>query len=408
MVTGTAKTTTVTINYHRRQIEALPLVEVFLDSKGRESKQTRATYLTALVHFDKFISTKYSRYNIEAILKPLVSNEIDLYKFLDGFVAFESKDLAVKSRIIHLGVVKSYLAYHDIDIIPSKFKNRGTPPKLRREDEEALSVEDIRKILLACNKRRLKPYLMLLESSGCRAVEGLSIILKDVDFTTSPVKIHIRKQYSKTKVARDSFITDEAAESLKQWIDFKYRDRGKYRPRRIRNPDDLIFGVKSNVKEPNRLYMEVRNDFNKVLEVTGLQERKDGMKRRKITLHSFRRFTKSVVSDNAGKDYSEWLIGHAKSPYYTKKIAEKMEIYKQLCMKQLTILDYSALKTHSKNIDVKLAEKDAQIESLTQQVTELQKSNEAEDLKQQLAELSKKLYEAGILKKDLAVAKAIN
>lgn len=50
-------------------------------------------------------------------------------------------------------------------------------------------------------------------------MEGLSIILKDVDFTTSPAKIHIRKHYSKTKVARDSFITDEAAECLSQWID---------------------------------------------------------------------------------------------------------------------------------------------------------------------------------------------
>lgn len=241
---------------------------------------------------------------------------------------------------------------------------------------------------------------MLLESSGCRAVEGLSIILKDVDFTTSPVKIHIRKQYSKTKVARDSFITDEAAECLSQWIDFKYRDRGKYKPRRVRNGEDLVFAVKSNVKEPNRLYLEVRKDFNKVLEVTGFNERKGGMKRRKITLHSFRSFTKSIVSDNAGKDYSEWFIGHAKSPYYTKKMPEKMETYKQLCMPQLTILDYSELRTHSKNIDVKLAEKDAQISRLTQQVTELQKSNETEDLKQQLAQLSKKLYQAGILKKD--------
>ncbi|MFZ0897487.1 MAG: hypothetical protein WAZ77_23530 [Candidatus Nitrosopolaris sp.] len=149
-------------NNHRRQIEALPLVEVFLDSKGRDSKQTRATYLTALVHFSEFISAKYPKYNIETILKPLVSNDIDLYKLLDGFVAFESKDLAVKSRIIHLGVVKSYLAYHDIDIIPSKFKYRVAPPRLHREDEEDLSVEDIRKILLASNKRRLKPYQMLL------------------------------------------------------------------------------------------------------------------------------------------------------------------------------------------------------------------------------------------------------
>jgi hypothetical protein len=134
--------------------------------------------------------------------------------------------------------------------------------------------------------------------------------------------------------------------------------------------------------------MEVRSDFNKVLEVAGLNERKDGMKRRKITLHSFRRFTKSIVSDNAGKDYSEWLIGHAKSPYYTpRKMPEKMEIYKQLCMKSLTILDYSTLKTHSKNIDVKLAGKDAQIESLRQQVTELQKTQremQAEDNEIQL------------------------
>ena len=110
------------------------------------------------------------------------------------------------------------------------FKNRVTPPRLYREDEEDLSVEDIRKILLACNKRRLKPYLMLRESSSPRALEVLSIILKNVDFSTSPVKIHIRKQYSKTKVARDSFITDEAAECLKQWIEWKYRDRCKYRP----------------------------------------------------------------------------------------------------------------------------------------------------------------------------------
>jgi integrase len=400
MEIGTA-TTTVTINNHRRHIEALPKVELFLDSKGRGSKQTRNSYLTSLVHFSEFISAKYSKYDLETILKPLLSNEIDLYQFLDAFVSFDSKGvLSVKSRILHLGAAKSYLAYHNIDIIPSKFKNRVTPPRLYREDEEALSHDDIRKIFLACNKRRLKPYLMLLESSGPRAVEGLSIILKDVDFSTSPVKIHIRKQYSKTKVARDSFITDEAAECLNQWIEWKYRDRGKYRPRRVRNGEDLIFAVKSNIRDPHRLYMEVRKDFNNVLEVAGFNERKDGMKRRKLTLHSFRRFTKSIVSDQAGKDYSEWLIGHAKSPYYTKKMPEKMEIYKQLCMPSLTILDYSELKTHSKNIEVDLAKKEAEIRRLTEQVKDLQKSNETEGLKQQLAELSKKLYQAGILKKD--------
>lgn len=63
----------------------------------------------------------------ETILKPLISNEIELYKFLDGFVSFESKgSLAVKSRIIHLGAVKSYLSYHDIDMVKKELDDALT------------------------------------------------------------------------------------------------------------------------------------------------------------------------------------------------------------------------------------------------------------------------------------------
>ena len=71
-------------------------------------------------------------------------------------------------------------------------------PKIYREDEEPLDVEDIRKILLSCNNRRLKTYLLVLASSGARAIEGLAIRLKDIDFTNNPTKIHIRKEYTKT------------------------------------------------------------------------------------------------------------------------------------------------------------------------------------------------------------------
>ena len=43
-------------------------------------------------------------------------------------------------------------------------------PKMYREDEEALDASDIRKILLGCNNRRLKSYLLVLASGGMRAV----------------------------------------------------------------------------------------------------------------------------------------------------------------------------------------------------------------------------------------------
>ena len=42
-----------------------------------------------------------------------------------------------------------------------------------------------------------------------RAIEGLAIRLKDVDFSATPTKIHIRKEYAKTKIARDIYISDE-------------------------------------------------------------------------------------------------------------------------------------------------------------------------------------------------------
>jgi hypothetical protein len=44
-------------------------------------------------------------------------------------------------------------------------------------------------------------------------------------------------------------------------------------------------------------------------------DRGDGsnQRRRKVTLHSFRRFVKTTISDLGYDDYSEWLIGHSGS-----------------------------------------------------------------------------------------------
>jgi hypothetical protein len=52
--------------------------------------------------------------------------------------------------------------------------------------------------------------------------------------------------------------------------------------------------------------------------------REDGNERRRqITLHSFRRFVKTTISDLGYADYSEYFIGHAGSTYWRKKDSEK-------------------------------------------------------------------------------------
>ena len=78
----------------------------------------------------------------------------------------------------------------------------------------------------------------------------------------------------------------------------------------------------------------------------GLDKRKeDGVqKRRKITIHSFRRFVKTVISDQTNQDYSKWFLGHSKSPYYTKKENERRQSDAAKCMKYLTFLDYTTIE----------------------------------------------------------------
>jgi integrase len=274
--------------------------------------------------------------------------------------------LSVNSIILNLTAVRSYLGYYDIDVIPSKFRRRVKMPRLLREDEEPLDAKDIRKILLACNNRRLKTFILTLASGGMRTKEALAIRLKDLDFTSSPTKVHIRKEFSKTRVARDIYISDETTQQLEQWIDWKYRDKAEWT--KTKNPDDLVFGVynTANKPDPHHIYVKMLLEFERLLTIAGMDERKEGMRRRKITLHSMRRFCKGVISNQVNQDYSEWFLGHSKSPYYTLKESERREIYATKVMRYITFLDYTTLEATGKNIEAKLSEKEREIQLLRQ------------------------------------------
>jgi integrase len=360
---------------NRIGIAQLPRPKAFLHSMRRNSLSSEETYLNGLVRLQNFLSQneKFKNHSVETILDSLSKQEINLYELLDEFVSFLiSLHLSISSIKLYMAGLRSYLAYYDIDVVHSKFKRRVKMPKAYREDEEALDVQDIRNILLLCNNRRLKAYILVLASGGFRAVEALAIRLKDIDFSSSPTKIHVRKEYSKTRVSRDVYISDEATKFLTDWINWKYRDKGSTWTK-TRIPDDLVFGVYDIIgdSDPQHIYVKIISEFQKLLSIAGIDDRKEGGlgRRRKITLHSLRRFVKTVVSDQVGQDYSEWFLGHSKSPYYTKKEPDRRQIYATKCMKYLTFLDYSILEATGKNIESMLSEKEQEIQTLRQKDT---------------------------------------
>ena len=183
---------------------------------------------------------------------------------MDRFISYEKK-VSNKTALLNLPAVRSYLGYHDIDIIPSKFKKKVTLPKLPIEHEQPIDVADVRKLLQACSNRRLKTYLLVLASGGMREIEASAIRIKDIDFS-SPTRVHIRKEYAKTRAARDIYISDEAAHQLKTWIDWKHRNG------RPKTDNDLVFSLRS--ENPSFIYHDLSQEFSKVRDLAGFRRGK--------------------------------------------------------------------------------------------------------------------------------------
>jgi len=308
-------------------------------------------------------------YTSETILDPLVKNEINVYTLLEQFITYLTDKNSLSSNTIrqYLVGIKSYFAYYDIDVIPSKFKRKVKLPKRLQEDQEPIDAEDIRNILLNCNNRRLKTFILVLALGAMRSTEALAIRIRDIDFNSNPTKIHLRKEYTKTRVARDIYISSEAAKYLKDWISWKYRYRKhlKADEQKLRNEDDLVFQVAKSITRLQSLYIKLLKEFGKVLTLSGLYDKKEGMNRRTISFHSLRRHAKTVISTQVNRDYSEWFLGHSDgSSYWAMKEAERKEIYLDRIMKYLTFLDYTTLENSGRSIEAKLEEKEKEIEYL--------------------------------------------
>ncbi len=102
-------------------------VKSFLDSIGRNSIKSRSAYLAGIRHFENFIVQTYGQYNCETILEPLTNNQINVYEMFDSFVSYipqERNGINPKTIRLYVAAIRSYLAYYDIDVLPSKFKRK--------------------------------------------------------------------------------------------------------------------------------------------------------------------------------------------------------------------------------------------------------------------------------------------
>lgn len=331
------------------------------------SQATANQYSSRLVKFERFVLKEYKE-NLDGLIDKLKRRIVDPYEVLTSYcIHLQNQDLSTVTLKYNIGIAKNFLEFNDVEISPRKYRLKVRLPKVVRRNKEALSKEEIVNILNACSNIRLKTFIMFLASTGCRAGETTSIRLKDLDLKSKPSKIFIRGEFTKTKTDRMIFLTEELVHQLKTWIEFKYRKRrvcyinkatgksvSEYRTPK-KDGYDLIFGSRKSSEINHRsIYGDLCHIFERMLDRMGKGEREDGNERRRqITLHSFRRFVKTTISDLGYQDFSEFIIGHAGSTYWRKKDSEKAELFKKI-EPYLTYLNIRQLERQGADIETKI------------------------------------------------------
>jgi integrase len=397
------------IKHHDHPSPSFPAdlsLENYLKSARAMSQSTADEYRVRLNTFAQSILCNYNL-TLDSLVLKLKDGSLDPYDVLGDYIAYlqhkhNISSGTLKSRII---TAKNFLEYHDVDISPRKFKLKVRIPKAVRRNKEALDKKDIVEILNACSDLRLKTYVMFLAAGGFRAAEGLSVRIKDLDFKSNPAKVFVRGEYTKTRSDRYVFLSNEVVQQLRNWLEYKYRSRrichrdlrtGKivteYRTPE-RNIEDLVFAVYQDRQKanPRILYSDIVRFFAKTLDRIGKGAREDGNERRRqITLHSFRRFVKTTISDLGYADFSEYFIGHSGSTYWRKKDSEKAEIFRKI-EPYLTFLNVHELERQGADIQTKVEELEELNQSLRQR--DKVKDDAIAQLSDQLVALTARMQE---------------
>ena len=316
--------------------------------------------------FRDFLQQKYNINELE-FADQIKQEKFDVYAILRDFVVFlDQNHYKPKSITTRLTAVKGYLRFLGVRIYAEDCKHIIKIPKNIQESEVALTKEMILRVLRNIPPR-LQTVILVLSSSGMRIGELVQLKLSDIDFTTTPTTIKLRAQITKTRHTRETFITSEATNSLKDYLARTLKwSEGKDNS----HLDDLIiFGrgyssyrkTKDTFSQPSHLNAEgvlmkqLRNSIKKIPDLDKINL--NGI--RVIHFHALRKFFRTTVGNSIGRDFAEALIGHQfyMNTYYQLNDEKKREMYLEV-EPYLTI---SYFKTVEKNIKI-LSAKNTQLE----------------------------------------------
>ena len=322
------------------------------------SLKTVQTYRTAINKLRKFLSDHYQFDEFE-LKSRIDQGEIDVCQFLRKFVLTMDKE-GVKAKGVrtYLSGIKGYLRHLGIKIDSDDFKQLVRLPKVIKTREIPLDKDTIARVLRHVSPK-LQTAILIAASSGLRVGEICRLRISDIDFTSTPTKIHVRADATKTRQARETFISAEATHSLKdylrtsfgwdesstgeileRYIFGKTTYKGKKPQKLGHNPEAAKLTLQSSL-----LYYMKKNPELLAKNENGYHS---------IHFHGFRKFFRTNVGNVCGRDYAEALMGHGfyMDTYYQLPDDKKTQMYLD-AEPHLTISDAKAVEGNFKDLRAK-------------------------------------------------------
>ncbi len=344
---------------------------IYRKSKSQSSVRSAKA---ALKTFQSFCLEKYAK-DTQAVIQDLKTNPGDrVYIFLDKFVGFMNDKHPTTIRT-YFGFIRSYLRTQGVKTNLEEIKDFVNFPKPEKERRKPLTKEIIRKLLDNSKEQRKVLYLTLL-SSGMRIGEALALKKRDFDFSHDPVMISIPARYTKTKEARETFVSKEAKEII-------------LRIAKRKNESDLIFTHQP--RHEQALYNE-EMAFGKLRRRCGLTEKYSGGKRYVVNIHAFRAYFHTKASKVHGQEYAHALDGHSSylEQYYRNTIEERAEMYKVLEPELLIYEDSSSIQVKELEAKVTKLEEEKSKEQNEAVTNELKRQSQLiMNIQKELVEIKK-------------------
>ncbi len=284
----------------------------------------------------------------------------------------------------YLKAIKLFCVMNDITINWQKL-SKGLPTSKRAAEDRAPTIDEIKK-LLEYPDRRIKPIVLMMMSFGIRvgAFDYLKwkhiVPLKDEVGKIIAAKMVV---YPGDREEYFTFITSEAYNALKEWIDFWLSFGEKINGeswvmRDIWQTTNVDYGAKWGLATiPKRLHSSaIKRMINRALWEQGIRHPlQNGVRRHEFkTVHGFRKFFKTHCEQVMKSINVEILMGYTigvSDSYYKPAEREILEDY----LKAITVLNVN--NSNNKHLEEEIQKVREKYETNESTIKKLQEKDDA-------------------------------